>query len=244
VSTQPLLYGELAPWFHLLTAPEDYAEEAALYRALILEAVPGAHTVLELGSGGGNNASHLKAHFALTLTDLSPDMLELSRSLNPECEHVHDDMRTLRLGRVFDAVFVHDAVTYLTTEGDVRAAIGTAWTHCRAGGVALFVPDFVRETFTPVTKHGGQDGETRALRYVEWSWDPDPSDTTYLTDFAYLLRDEQGAVRAVHDRHVCGLFGHADWLSWLEHAGFRPRVHDADWGEGESSRLFVAAKAG
>ena len=77
-------------------------------------------TVLELGSGGGNNASHMKAHFELTLTDLSPDMLDLSRTINPELEHIQGDMRTLRLGREFDAVFVHDAVVYMTTEEDLK----------------------------------------------------------------------------------------------------------------------------
>lgn len=92
------LYGDLAPWLHLLTAPEDYAVEAARYERLILEAVPEAETLLELGSGGGNNASHLKRHFNCTLSDVSPQMLTLSRELNPECEHVPGDMRTLRLG--------------------------------------------------------------------------------------------------------------------------------------------------
>jgi len=67
------LYGDLAPWFHLLTAPEDYAAEAERYRSLIVGAVPDAQTLLELGSGGGNNASHLKAHFACTLSDVSPE---------------------------------------------------------------------------------------------------------------------------------------------------------------------------
>ena len=50
--------------------------------------------------------------FTCTLSDLSPQMLSLSRTLNPGCEHVLGDMRTLRLGRTFDAVFVHDAVMY------------------------------------------------------------------------------------------------------------------------------------
>jgi hypothetical protein len=53
------LYGDLAPWFHLLTAPEDYAAESERYRSLIVGAAPGAQTLLELASGGGNNASHL-----------------------------------------------------------------------------------------------------------------------------------------------------------------------------------------
>ena len=90
--------------------------------------------VLELGSGGGNNASHLKAHFRLTLVDRSPQMLAVSRRLNPECEHVEGDMRSVRLGRTFDAVFVHDAIAYMTTEDDLRAVFATAFEHCRPAG--------------------------------------------------------------------------------------------------------------
>ena len=173
--------------------------------------------MLELGSGGGNNASHMKAHFPqMTLTDLSEGMLELSRTINPELEHVQGDMRTLRLGREFDAVFVHDAVVYMTTEADLRAAIETAAVHCRAGGVALFAPDHLRENFAPSTDHGGHDGEDgRGLRYLEWTWDPDPSDDTYTVDFAYLLREPDGTARVEQDRHLEGLFSRETWLRLL-----------------------------
>src|SRR3970040_1216159 len=93
----PRMYHELADWWPLLSAPADYAEEAALYRQLLDstgEAPP--VTVLELGSGGGNNASHLKRYYQLTLVDSSEGMLEVSRALNPECEHVQGDMRAVR----------------------------------------------------------------------------------------------------------------------------------------------------
>lgn len=40
-------------------------------------------------------------------------------------------MRTVRLGRTFDAVFVHDAVDYMTSEDDLRHVIETAFVHCR-----------------------------------------------------------------------------------------------------------------
>jgi hypothetical protein len=117
------LYTSLAPWFHLLTAPEDY-ELDARHALDVLTATIGEppRTVLELGSGGGNSASHMKAYARLTLTDLSEQMLELSRTINPEVEHVQGDMRTLRLERrTFDAVFVHDAVSYLLTTDDLGA---------------------------------------------------------------------------------------------------------------------------
>jgi SAM-dependent methyltransferase len=221
------MYGELASWFHLVTAPADYADEAtdvvrmlADHGVQLRPANPNA-TVLELGSGGGNTASHLKAYAHLTLTDLAPAMLALSVTLNPECEHVEGDMRTLRLGRTFDAVLLHDAVMYMTTEADLRAAMETAFAHLRPGGATVLLPDFVAETFRPETRHGGHDGsDGRSLRYLEWTYDPDPMDTTVVTDYVYLLREPDGSVRGLEDRHVEGIFPRATWLRLLAAVGF------------------------
>jgi SAM-dependent methyltransferase len=224
MSSTPKLYGELATWWPLLSAPEDYAEEAEMFRSVLTGACAAPpRSVLELGSGGGNNASYLKAHLEMTLVDLSPKMLAVSRALNPECEHVQGDMRSVRIGRTFDAVFVHDAVCYMTTRADLRRAVGTAYEHCEPGGVALFVPDYLRETFEPATEHGGGDGERRSLRYLAWVWDPDPNDTTYVVDYAYLLR-EDGETRVLHDRHIEGLFTRDEWLRCLAEAGFEAEV--------------------
>lgn len=235
------LYRELAEWWPLFSPPgEDYAEEAAFVRRLLEEAGGGTlRTLLELGSGGGNNASHLKAHYALTLVDLSPDMLHVSRALNPECEHAQGDMRSVWLGRVFDAVFVHDALGYLTSERDLGAAIETAAAHCRPGGVAVFAPDYVRETFAPGTESGGSDGaDGRGVRYLEWVRDPDPGDCTYVADYVLALRDTAGETRVVHDRHVEGLFPRATWLRRLAEAGFEVDVVRDPWGRD----LFVGRR--
>lgn len=242
----PAMYDELAPWWPLLSAPEEYAEEAAFYLGLLLDAGRRpAETLLELGSGGGNNASHLRSAFrAVTLVDLAPGMLEVSRRLNPDCEHAQGDMRDVRLGRRFDRVFVHDAVCYMTAEDDLRRAIGTAYAHCEPGGAAVFAPDWVRETFRPGTDCGGSDGEDgRGLRYLEWCWDPDPSDTTYVVDYAYLLREADGTTRAVHDRHLEGVFPRATWLALLAGAGFEARSVPFEHTEVEGAlEVFVAEK--
>jgi SAM-dependent methyltransferase len=238
----PRLYTDLAGWFHLLTWPDEYAAGAATYRdALVAAAAGRPRTLLELGSGGGNNAFHLKRDLACTLVDLSPHMLESSRQINPECEHLAGDMRTLRLGRLFDAVFVQDAVGYLTSEEDLRLALETALVHCRPGGAALFAPDFTAETFAPATGHGGRDADGRGLRYLEWAWDPDPADTTYCTELVYLLREGGSEVRCVHERHVLGLFPRATWQRLMEESGFRvspaPRP-----GEGGVGEIFVGTR--
>ena len=222
------LYDELAAWWPVFSDPLEYRREAAhIARVLRKATTPAPRTVLELGSGGGNSAFHLKAHFAMTLVDRSPRMLKVSRKLNPECEHIKGDIRVVRLGRTFDAVFVHDAICHMTTEPDLRAVMQTAYEHCRPGGVALFVPDFVRETFVAGTDQGGTDSPRRRLRFLQWVFDPDPNDNTYRVDFAILLRNQNGEARLVHDRHVLGLFPRAQWLRLLRGVGLKAAVvHD------------------
>lgn len=245
IETPPKLYQEFASWWPLLSDPAEYAEEAAFFaKALIAACKNPPQTLLELGSGGGNNASHLKSRFSMTLVDSSAGMLEVSQALNPECEHLLGDMRTTRLGREFDCVFVHDAIGYLTTEADLRKALETAFLHTREGGAALFAPDHVRENFRPSTDHGGHDGQERSLRYLEWTWDPNPSDTTYLVDYAYVLREADGSIRVEHDRHVEGLFGQADWLRLLSDVGFRANAVALEHSEIEpgTHEFFVATK--
>jgi SAM-dependent methyltransferase len=214
-------YGDLAGWWPLISPPDEYAEEAAFAGTLLRTADGPVREVLELGSGGGHNAYHLKGLFTLTLVDLSEEMLAVSHRLNPECAHHQGDMRSVRLGRTFDAVFVHDAVDYMVTEDDLRLAVATAYAHCRPGGVAVFMPDATAESFEPSTDHGGTDGpDGRAVRYLEWSWDPDPADTWTLTEYAFLFRDADGGVRSVHETHRTGLHGRDGWLRLLVEAGF------------------------
>lgn len=236
----PKLYRELAEWWPVLSAPPNYAEEAHIFQEYILsETKINVKTVLELGSGGGNTASHLKKKFKMTLTDLSAEMLNVSKKLNPECEHITGDMRSLRLGRQFDAVFIHDAIMYMNTLDDLQYAIETAYLHCKTGGVSLFAPDFVKETFKAGTYHGGNDHEDRSMRYLEWIWDPDPDDTTFVSDMVYLLRGKNKRTRSIYERHTFGLFKKNDWLKIIEQAGFQSKVLPFQHSQVESDSMMI-----
>ncbi|MBX3460006.1 MAG: class I SAM-dependent methyltransferase [Planctomycetes bacterium] len=206
------MYRELAPWWPLLSSPEDYAEEAGMYGDLLQQAC-NPRSVLELGSGGGNNASHMKTRFAMTLVDASPDMLAVSRALNPECEHTQGDMRSVRLQRQFDAVFVHDAIMYMATREDLLAALQTAAVHCKPGGAVLLAPDCTRETFVLSTESGGHDGQGRAMRYLEWVTDPDPGDEQFTVDYVFVYHEDGNPPRAHHEQHIEGLFAEQTCLN-------------------------------
>lgn len=236
---QPKLYTELAGWWQLISPTADYADEATFFGGLFRE--HDAETVLELGSGGGNIAWFLKAEFTLTLTDISGGMLAESRKQNPELEHVEGDMRTLRLGRTFDGVLIHDAIMYMTSEDDLRAVLLTAYVHCKPGGVVVIAPDWVAETFRSQTTHEGVDDGERGVRYLEWVWDADPNDTEVNYELIFALR-ENDELRAVVDRQVVGVFPRATWLRLLEDVGFEAEVVEDPSSEGERSEVFLGRR--
>lgn len=236
---QPKLYGELAGWWQLISPTEDYADEAAFFAEFFL--AENVETILELGSGGGNVAWFLKRNFSPTLADISAGMLAQSKKQNPELEHIEGDMRTLRLGRTFDGVLIHDAIMYMTTEEDLRAAFATAHEHCKPGGTVVIVPDFVAETFEPETTHEGTDDGGRGVRYMEWTWDPDPDDTQVNYEFILALK-EGDDLRTVVDRQIVGVFPRATWLRLLRDVGFEARSVLDSSSEGERSEVFVGRK--
>jgi hypothetical protein len=128
---------------------------------------------------------------------------------------------------------------YATDADAVRATLRTAVRHCRPGGLIVIVPDCVRETFRPDTDHGGEDADDgRALRYLMWSWDPDPADDTFEVAYAFLLRDADGHTTVEHDRHREGLFSRDAWLSWFAEAGLPTRIHHDPW----DRDVFIARK--
>lgn len=224
------MYSDLARWWPLFSPPKHYVEEAAdIVPDLLAATDPMPETILELGSGGGSLAYHLKRHFRMTLSDRSEQMLNVSRAVNPECEHICGDMRTLNLGRRFDVVFIHDAIMYMTDEASVRAAIATAARHCRTGGAVFLLPDHVKQEFEASTDCGGEDGpDGRGFRYLEWSWDPDPDDDTFDVAYSFLMR-ENGKVSVALEHHQMGLFARERWLTWLSEAGFKPSSRLDPW---------------
>ena len=215
-----LLYDELTPWYRLLDPLEDHADECEAFASAFLQtAAHQPRTLLELGAGAGNNAFHLKTRFHCTLVDLSPAMLALSQEINPDCEHILGDMRTLDLGRTFDAVLVHDGVMYLRTLEELQAMAQVAFRHTAPGGAAVVAPDVYRETFAESVQAHSADSANRSMRCLEWAWEPEPGGETMAVDFAFLLR-EAGQVRSVHDRHLEGLFHRTRWIEVLSGAGY------------------------
>jgi SAM-dependent methyltransferase len=215
------MYGDLAPLWPLASPASDYADEAPNWRRVLGEKLgPGRHTLLELGCGGGHLLSHLTGDFEATAVDISEGMLKNSMRLNPAVDHHLGDMRTVRLGRTFRAVIIHDAVDYMLTEADLAAAFETAAVHLEPGGVLIVTPDDFRETFKDSRVSSETHAEAaRSLTFIQFDHDPDPSDTQTESVMIYLLR-EGGRLTLELDRHIFGIFPLKTWLDLMSGAGF------------------------
>lgn len=164
----------------------------------------------------------------------------MSRRLNPQCDHVQGDMRALDLGRTFDIVLAHDAIDYVTTEADLARVADTS------GGLVVLVPDSVAETFEAGEDvSGGKAADGRAARLFEWV-EPVPAGSTRGTvHFSFLLREPNGHVRAVYERHEFGLFPVATWVRVLSERGFAVEVVAEEASDDRTPRrIFVGRRPG
>lgn len=236
------LYKELADWWPLMSPHTEYEEEAGLYLEIIRRHHPGVRKAVEFGSGGGSNAFYLKQHFDLTLTDLSPDMLDVSRRLNPDCPHMMGDMRTIDAGADFDLVFIHDAITYFTDKSELLAVMKNAKRHLNENGILFIMTDQFEETFQPVTSHGGIDGDGRGMRYLEWTYDRDPEDQVTETEYLYILKDEGGAITREYDSSRSGLFSMPEWEALLLEAGFESVFERIAYSEEPGTYFAIVGK--
>lgn len=221
------LYNDLAYLWPLVSNPADYAKEAAFWRSALQEKLgPGKHHILELGVGGGHNLSHLTKYFKATAVDISAEMLEHSKRLNPDVEHIVGDMRTIRLNRKFDAVIIHDAIAYMKTESELNAAIETAAAHLEPGGVFITAPDYTKESFPGkrISHNMAKSGDID-FAYIEYDYDNDPNDTQAEVLLIYII-NRQGVIKVEKDHHILGLFSISTWRRIFEESGFNFLIKD------------------
>jgi SAM-dependent methyltransferase len=135
-------FGGYAAVYDLVYRDKDYPAECDfLERAWRMWSERPVATVLDLGAGTGNHAVELaRRGYGMTAVDRSPAMLAEAARKGGGVELVEGDVRSIDLGRTFDAVVELFAVLgYQTTDEDVGGALATVARHLEPGGT--FVAD-------------------------------------------------------------------------------------------------------
>ncbi|UCE38062.1 MAG: class I SAM-dependent methyltransferase [Thermoplasmata archaeon] len=214
------LYHDLAWVWPIISPPEDYIEEAELIAKSILKAskIP-VKTLLNLGCGGGHEDYTLKKYFTITGVDVSENMLEIARNLNPENTYCQGDWKTVSLNKLFDSV-IATSLIYVKSEEELRITFLNVIKHLKPGGVFITFAEKLKGSFqqndTICSTHKKDDVE---ITFLENYYDPDPSGTILEATFIYLIR-RNGKLDVQKDSHLCGIFPLDTWLEILKEVGF------------------------
>jgi SAM-dependent methyltransferase len=240
------LYGDLAWTWPIISPPGEYVEESETFAKVIKEhSKEKPKTLLHLGCGGGHNDYTLKKYFDVTGVDISENMLGLARKLNPEADYRQGDMRTVRLGELFDAVIIFDSINYMLTEDELGSAFKTAYEHLKPGGVFLTIPEDYPQRFKQnETEHRICKNDDVEIVFIENGYDPETNDTEYEGTFVYLIRRD-GKLEIHTDRHLNGIFELDTWRRLLNDVGFEVnelKFTHSSLKEGDFYPMFVCAK--
>lgn len=242
----PRLYDDLSELWRFVSPPEEYLEEVASFRArLRRHGVADGASLLHLGSGGGSIDFQLKQTYRVTGVDISAAMLAHAARLNPEVEYVQGDLRRVRLGRTFDAVLVHDAISYMTSVEELELAYRTAAAHLEIGGLMIALPEELPARVVPDRPEvWSRTVGKRMVTVIETDYDPDPTDHQFETVYVFLIRDGHD-LRVEVDRHVHGVFELEEFLGAMRSAGFDPKAEPwelSEWEPGEEMPLVTAIR--
>jgi SAM-dependent methyltransferase len=218
------LYTDLARVYHeMYQTLFDYKAEFNRYHRLLQKFHP-CQSVLEVGCGSGNLAPFFRdAGYTYSGLDLNQEMLAIARELHPQATFIQADMRDFQVDEPYDAVIVSGrSFGYLIANQDVMQAL--ACFHAALTGSGILILDsfdaetVIQKDYAPFTQEVDCNGRkvTRMNRRslnlesgFTWNWDAE-----------YLIEDEKGDTRTVHDHTVLRAFTESELRLFLRLSGF------------------------
>ena len=139
------VFREYAGFYDALYATKDYDAEVDFIQEIIrARGVGDGASLLDMGCGTGGHVIPLaRAGYEVTGIDRSAEMLAIARKKATKAgvtaQLLSADVRTVRLGRTFDAVISMFAVMgYQLSNSDLADSFATARRHLVSGGVFVF----------------------------------------------------------------------------------------------------------
>lgn len=202
---------------------KDYSAEAAELHRIIQDVCPTAKTLLDVACGTGAHLVELRRWYTVQGIDLSPAMLAVARPRLGDVPLRVADMRTLDLGRTFEAVIcLFSSIGYVTDPAEMHSTIGRLAAHVAPGGV-LILDGWIR----PEDWHGDYRGEPDIARdddvmVVRLAFSRLKGNITEL-DMHHLVHTKTG-IEHFAEVHRLALTPTADYVSAVESAGLTVSV--------------------
>ncbi len=226
------VFGNYSRYYDLLYKGKDYVGEARYIHELLQQCAPQTKSLLDLGCGTGAHDLLLARYgYRIDGVDMSDEMLAKAREkTSPTSDgetplHFHKgDIRTVRLGKTFDAVVsLFHVVSYQTLNADVMQTLTTVKTHLKRDGVFIFDCWYGPTVLTdrPVVRVKNlEDDDVRVVRIAEPVLHPEHN----LVDVRYtvFITDKKtGHVQELHETHTMRYFFSPEIEFMVNNAGFK-----------------------
>jgi dTDP-3-amino-3,4,6-trideoxy-alpha-D-glucopyranose N,N-dimethyltransferase len=220
------MYEKSARIYDLLyvgTGIKDYQAETAELRRIIEESNPSARTLLDVACGTGAHLAELSRWYEVEGADISPAMLAVARGRVPGIPLHETDMRTIDIGKTFDAVIcLFSSIGYITGPTELRSTVVRLAAHVAPGGVLILDgwvrPDEWREGHRPEPEIA-RDDEATVVRIAAGRRE---GNITEL-DMHHLVQTAAG-VDYFMERHRLVLTPTEDYVAAVEGAGLKAHV--------------------
>ena len=218
------MYDRNAWLYDVIYAGKDYVAEANRLHHIIQRRNPGARSLLDVACGSGKHLEQLRDRYEVEGADLSAELLQIAAKRLPGVPLHRADMRTLNLGRRFDAVTcLFSAIGAAQSMDELHAAVSAMAGHLEPRGVLVLEPWIPRDEYLP----GGLYSVTRDepdLKVTRMNISEREGDLAVL-DFHWLV-GTPGGIEYFTERHELGLFSDAEYKEAFEAAGLAVD-HDA-----------------
>lgn len=212
-------YKNLAWTDTIIAPPEVYYEETnELCKKINAHSQSKIKTILHMGCGAGGNDHTFKKQFEVTGVDISAEMLEIARKVNPEITYVQGDMRTFKLENTFDAVVIPDSIDHMVTPKDIKNTISNAYRHLKPGGLLFIIANIKEEFQENNFVYTGKKGDME-ITIFENNYIPKENDSTYESTIIHLIRNK-GKLEVYNETITLGLFDLNTWLKLFNNVGF------------------------
>jgi SAM-dependent methyltransferase len=220
------VYARSADVYDLLYAAsgiKDYAAEADRLDAIIRQRNPGPRSLLDVACGTGQHLRFLRERYEVEGVELSPEMIAIARTHLPGVPLRVADMRSLDLGRTFDAVTcLFSSIGYMIEPAELRETVRRFAAHLAPEGVLVFDgwlrPDAWIDGLRPEPEVVSDDTMT-AVRLVVGARDGRITDF----DMHHLVRTDAGVEYFV-EHHRLALTPTDDYVAVIEDSGLEAEV--------------------
>jgi SAM-dependent methyltransferase len=204
-------------------AGKNYADESSQLHELIQAYDPGATRLLDVACGTGAHLAQLRQWYSVAGVDLDPSMLAVARRRLPDVELVEADMRTLNLGRTFDAVVcLFSSIGYMPSVGDLDLAVAAMARHLEPNGV-LVIDGWIRpDEWRGRGSTAIDSAEREDIKVVRVARSERIGSTTHL-EMHHLIASDDGVDYLV-DHHDLTLFAPGDYEDAFSKAGLNVNV--------------------